>query len=117
MTAPMATALPMKKLVLLTDAPLLNGEGLGGGTGVPLGEPKPAVPALEPAGTVPDATTRTEEPVVGKGAALVLYTTLAALETGRVVERRGVDDGAEEEEDGAVERTMALVVGIKMREV
>lgn len=72
MTAPIATALPSRFLVLLIDAPLLNGEGLGGGTGVPLGEPEPEpVPTGPLAGTVPEATT-TEVALVGKGAALVL---------------------------------------------
>ncbi len=79
MTAPIATALPSRFLVLLTDAPLLNGEGLGGGTGVPLGEPAPEpepVPEPVPTGpepeTVPEATTMEVPPDVGKGAALVL---------------------------------------------
>ena len=74
MTAPMATALPSRFLVLLIDAPLLNGDGLGGGTGVPFGEPVPEpVPVPVPTGTEPVAvpeTTTTDD--VGKGAALVL---------------------------------------------
>ena len=79
MTAPMATALPSRVLVLLTDAPLLNGDGLGGGTGVPFGEPEPEpvpVPVPVPTGplpeTVPEATTTEVALDVGKGAALVL---------------------------------------------
>ena len=77
MTAPIVTALPSRFLVLLIDAPLLNGEGLGGGTGVPLGEPEPEpVPEPVPTGpdpdTVPEATTMEVPLDVGKGAALVL---------------------------------------------
>ncbi len=74
MTAPIATALPSRLLVLLIDAPLVNGEGLGGGTGVPLGEPEPEPEPAEPeaADTVPEATTMEVPPDVGKGAALVL---------------------------------------------
>ena len=72
MTAPIATALPSRLLVLLMDAPLLNGEGLGGGTGVPLGEPEPE-PKPVPAGpVVPEATTTEVALDVGKGAPLVL---------------------------------------------
>lgn len=72
MTAPIATALPRRLLVLLIDAPLLNGEGLGGGTGVPLGEPEPE-PEPVPAGpVVPEATTTEVALDVGKGAPLVL---------------------------------------------
>lgn len=79
MTAPIATALPSRFLVLLIDAPLLNGDGLGGGTGVPFGEPEPEpepVPVPVPTGTepetVPEATTTEVALDVGKGAALVL---------------------------------------------
>lgn len=77
MTAPMATALPSRFLVLLIDAPLLNGDGLGGGTGVPFGEPDPEpMPVPVPTGTepetVPEATTTDVALDVGKGAALVL---------------------------------------------
>ena len=74
MTAPIATALPRRLLVLLIDAPLLNGEGLGGGTGVPLGEPEPEPePEPVPAGpVVPEATTTEVALEVGKGAPLVL---------------------------------------------
>ena len=72
MTAPIATAVPSRLLVLLIDAPLLNGEGLGGGTGVPLGEPEPE-PVPVPAGpVVPEATTTEVALEVGKGAPLVL---------------------------------------------
>ena len=79
MTAPIVTALPSRFLVLLIGAPLLNGEGLGGGTGVPLGEPEPEpepVPEPVPTGpdpdTVPEATTMEVPADVGNGAALVL---------------------------------------------
>ena len=70
MTAPIATALPSRLLVLLIDAPLLNGEGLGGGTGVPLGEPEPEPVPAGP--VVPEATTTEVALDVGKGAPLVL---------------------------------------------
>ena len=77
MTAPIATALPSRFLVLLMDAPLLNGDGLGGGTGVPFGDPDPEpVPVPVPTGTepetVPEATTTEVALDVGNGAALVL---------------------------------------------
>ena len=75
MTAPIATALTSRLLVLLIDAPLLNGDGLGGGTGVPFGELEPE-PVPVPTGTlpetVPEATTTEVALEVGKGAALVL---------------------------------------------
>lgn len=73
MTAPIATALPSRFVVLLMDAPLLNGEGLGGGTGVPAGEPEPEpVPTGAEPDPVPEATTTEVALDVGKGAALVL---------------------------------------------
>lgn len=81
MTAPIATALPSRFEVLLIDAPPVNGDGLGGGTGVPFGEPEPEpvpvpVPVPVPTGplpeTVPEATTTEVALDVGKGAALVL---------------------------------------------
>lgn len=65
----MATALPSSVLVLLTDAPLVKGEGLGDGTAEPAGEPDAEFAG--PEAPVPVAMT-TEEAVVGKGAALVL---------------------------------------------
>ncbi|KAL2054586.1 hypothetical protein ABVK25_004888 [Lepraria finkii] len=109
----MATALPSSWLVLLIDAPLLKGDGAGGGTGVPDGDP-----GAEPTGSgtlVPFAKT-TEEAVVGNGAALVLYTMLVAADGD---DDTGVDTAVDngtgvDEEAGAVEMMTAVVVGMRM---
>ena len=84
---------------------------------MPAGEP-----GAEPTGTgtvEPDAMTTedaTEGAVVGKGAALVLYTMLVAPDADDTPVDSGIDvDGEEEEEeDAAVERMTALVVGMRM---